>query len=456
MKIKIEIPEATYGRFSDIKLCFQNEVGQKKKVALKIGFEPLYDFSKDLKSIRFDMFLVSSYVYGIDIAISRDIYSVDGWAREFEVKFPVKNLSNWEGSEDLLARCLSFLTGDQWQVSFTPLLTKELYIKRERRRRANIPAYIKKDVTKVSLFSGGLDSLMGVINDLNGLGKDKRILFASHFDSGSVGPNSDQTQLERILSDEFPNRIYWVQTTITVARKDTDGAPSRHDGNFRSRSFLFIGIGMYLLPDEISVKELIIPENGTISLNYPLTPSRVSSLSTRTTHPYVIRLLQELISSIGADREIRNPYGFETKGEMVEKCKDKAILKKSYPSSVSCGKRGRKSHWDVKIGTKQCGVCMPCIYRRAALHKVGWDNEQYGIDLTKAGEARKLVDLPALIEFLTNNLSTEKIKRDLIVNGSLPAAQLNDYARVVQRSRQELIQWLTAKGNAYIQKKFQI
>ena len=46
-----------------------------------------------------------------------------------------------------------------------------------------------------------------------------------------------------------------------------------------------------------SVK-LIVPENGLISLNIPLTHSRLGGSSTRTTHPYYMSLLQELICNL--------------------------------------------------------------------------------------------------------------------------------------------------------------
>jgi hypothetical protein len=153
---------------------------------------------------------------------------------------------------------------------------------------------------------------------------------------------------------------------------------------------------------------------------------------------------------------LRNPYSLKTKGEMVINCLNQAALLQSFAVSVSCGKRGRKTHWDIKTGTHHCGVCMPCVYRRAALHKKGIDNQVYGNDLLTALSIDRYVDMAALFDYLKTPLSHEKIKRDLVVNGSLPLNELDNYANVVMRSRTELLKWFSDKGNAYIKKELGI
>lgn len=456
MKINIEILEAAYGRFSAVKLAYTNSHGQKTQVGLSIDFLPLHDFSQDTKSPRFDFFLTSAIVYGIDNFLSRKEHSIDGWAREIEVSFPVQNLKLWVGNEVLLADALKFLTGDYWTVEFEPIPIANFFIPKNKRWSQNIPAYDKGKVSNLSLFSGGLDSLIGIINILPTLGKGEKVILSSHFDSNSVGPNSDQTELEGILSKYYPDKIYWIQSTITLDRKDSNGVDLILEDSYRSRSFLFIGIGLYLLTDDVNTNELIIPENGTISLNYPLTPSRVSSLSTRTTHPHLLSSIQDLTFKIIGNIILKNPYSLKTKGEMVSSCLDQSLLFQSFAQSVSCGKRGRKTHWAIKSGTNHCGVCMPCIYRRAALHKKGLDNQLYGNDLLAASSVDQYVDMPALFDYLKTPLSLDKIKRDLLVNGSLPIDELDNYANVVVRSRTELLKWFSDKGNLYVKNELQL
>ena len=64
--------------------------------------------------------------------------------------------------------------------------------------------------------------------------------------------------------------------------------------------------------------------------------------------------------------------------------------------------------------------------------------------------------MPALFDYLKTSLSVEKIKRDLLVNGSLPLNQLKDYADVIINSRTEILKWFSDKGNSYIKKELGI
>ena len=451
MRVNIVIDNAVYGKFSDLVLCYTDK-GVNRKVPLSLlGYERVFDFTTDFTSVKFDFFLVSAIVYGVDNLLSRAIYSNDGWTRDIEVEFPVNSLAVWNGKEDKLKQSLDFLTGDNWQISFRELEDVDLFQPRAKRRK--IPRYEKETITSVSLFSGGLDSLIGVINELETLNDNKRILLVSHFDSKSPGPNGDQRKLLRHLKTEYPNKIYWVQSKLALSRKDLDGHKVRIENNYRSRSLFFIGLGCYLSP----IDNLIIPENGTISINYPLTPSRVSSLSTRTTHPYVLENTQELLSDLGLSTTIQNPYRFRTKGEMFVECANQRFLQTIYQDSVSCGKRGRKQNWEVKTGVQECGICMPCIYRRAALNEAQLDNEmQYGNFITRTNSRSYSRDLPALINYLKKDISLEKMKRDLIVNGNIEIDNIEQYAEMVLRSKEEVLQLFRDKGNRFIKSELGI
>jgi len=451
MRVNIVIDNADYGKFSDLQLCYIDN-GVNRQVPLSfLGYERVFDFTSDFTSVKFDFFLVSAIVYGVDNLLSRAIYSNDGWTRDIEVEFPVNNLVIWSGREEKLKQILDFLTGDNWQISFREIEDVDLFQPRANRRK--IPNYEKDNIASVSLFSGGLDSLIGVIDKLEELSNNERILLVSHFDSKSPGPNGDQKKLLKHLVVQYPNRIYWVQSKLALSRKDSDGNRVTIENNYRSRSLFFIGLGCYLSP----IDELIIPENGTISINYPLTPSRVSSLSTRTTHPYVLKNTQELLADLGLFTRIHNPYTFKTKGEMFIECTNQRILQSIYQDSVSCGKRGRRQNWQVKIGVQECGICMPCIYRRAALNKAGLDNENhYGNFITKADSRNYSNDLPALINYLRKNISLERMKRDLLVNGNIEIHNLTEYAEMVLRSKQEVLQLFNDKGSRFVKSELGI
>lgn len=451
MRVSVVIDNADYGKFAALQLCYTDNDVERKVPLSFLGYERVFDFTTDSTSVKFDFFLISAIVYGVDNLLSRAIYSNDGWTRDIEVEFPVNNIDIWTGKESKLKRILDFLTGDNWQISFREIEDVDLFQPRTNRKK--IPSYDKDSIKSVSLFSGGLDSLIGVVNELEKLKNNERILLLSHFDSKSPGPNGDQRKLLRHLMTQYSNKIYWVQSKLALSRKDSDGNAVIIENNYRSRSLFFIGLGCYLSP----IDDLIIPENGTISINYPLTPSRVSSLSTRTTHPYVLKNTQELLVDLGLFTTIHNPYTFKTKGEMFIECKNQTFIQGVFQNSVSCGKRGRKQNWEVKTGVQECGICMPCIYRRAALNKAGLDNEnQYGNFITRANSRNYSKDLPALINYLKRDISLKKMKRDLLVNGNIEIDNLEQYANMVLRSKEEVLQLFRDKGNGFVKSELGI
>jgi len=98
--------------------------------------------------------------------------------------------------------CLSFLTGDLWDVSFTEgdsnlVRPRRTGIRRRRRRIVSPPSG-----DAVSLFSGGLDSLIGVIDWLATHGP-RRLLVVGHHDGDMAGPYSDQRGLLDPLRDHY-------------------------------------------------------------------------------------------------------------------------------------------------------------------------------------------------------------------------------------------------------------
>lgn len=450
MKIKIIISNpARTGEFANVKLSFEDTSGDVRLVDLNISFQTLKDFSNDTKSMAFDFFFISALIYGIDNLLERYQYSIDGWARDIEVILPVNNVQSWTDNKSKIDALATFLTGDYWDITFEDVGDQILFIDKAKRWKKNIPSYDLKEYTFASLFSGGLDSLVGVIDGLASLGANSKGLLLSHFDSSSPGANSDQVRIEKYFSgnNELKDKYSWIQSVVALSNYDNNDDELKKESSFRSRSLLFIGIAMFCVENLPNCNVLTIPENGTISLNYPLTPSRTSTLSTRTTHPFYIKKLQELINALGLTTILDNPYRDTTKGELVSICSRPLILASTYQLSVSCGKRGRKMHWDTKIGTHHCGICMPCIYRRAALHKLNLDNQLYGIDIfTTPNAVFDKYDFPALFDFLTNNHSTEQIKRTLLVSGSIDFNELDASASLVERVKLEIKQWISDKG----------
>ena len=452
MKVNITIPQAVgRGQFSKIKLGYQNS-GNNTSVSLNIDYVNLYKFTNQRNGLAFDIFLIGCYVYGIDILLPRKDFSTNGWSRDIEVEFPVELPEVFENVKTELEHLLSFLTGDEWNISF---IKREVTLLYEFKRSAKIfTDKYRQSFKKVSLFSGGLDSLVGVIDQLSS-SKDK-IVLVSHYDAAFKGAKSDQDKIHKILSRKY-SHYHFIQTRVDLSNSDVNGNERENEPSLRSRSFLFLCQAIFVANSIGNGTEVLIPENGTISLNHPLTPSRRSSCSTRTAHPYYIAKVIDFISKLGLNHLIRNEYEMKTKGEMLENCHDKGMLIATYQYSCSCAKRGHKVYWDVRTAP-QCGICMPCIYRRVSLHQIGLDNEIVGTNLFNPQKypLEKLPDVPAFLDYMMHPLSIVDIEKNLLINGTLPLDKVEQYASVVYRTRKQILDWIKDKGSVEIKNKLNI
>lgn len=418
--------------------------GQAEEVVVDINATALLKVSNVIPDLGQDFLCIASCIYAADKAVPRNRMD-DKWTRHIAIEIPVEHAAKWNGVADQLSACIGFLTGDLWEISFRQG-EKRLVQKKSRKRPVRLKL-AKGDA--VCLFSGGLDSFIGAVDWLMD-NPSKKLLLVSHYDGDVSGPGSDQRVLQAILQQRFPSRFEHAQTRVGLS---SGGA----DTNFRSRSLLFIALGCYfaeLLGDGAPV---LIPENGPIALNFPLTSARRGSCSTRTVHPQFITSLNLILKQVGIVNTVHNPYELKTKGEMVKECRDSTVLQNAYAFTRSCSKSTRRGHWINKKGPAGkaplgCGICVPCLFRRAALHVSGLDQEDYGIPINiiddLSGAAKS--DLLAIIAFLRRDDSEREIKAGLLGNGSLPICDLAEYVDLVKRMRSEVLAWLRASGSTYL------
>jgi 7-cyano-7-deazaguanine synthase in queuosine biosynthesis len=384
----------------------------------------------------------TSVIYGCDRALKRDIPKGDRWTREFVVKIPVTDPEKWTDTAHLAESMLEFLTGDLWHLDFvnmsTALFGHEFRVTRRKFRKIN-----RISGTAVSLFSGGLDSLIGIIDWLEE-NSNANIVLASTYDAQAENSRVDQERVIEHLRTSYPGRIKRYVARIGLC---TDG----EDTNFRSRSLAFIGNALLAAGFLDNNTPIMIPENGAIALNFPLTPAREGSLSTRTAHPKFLSLLNEYLDALGFDFKIRNPYRLKTKGQMMQGCKNQDLLRTIYSESVSCGKRGfDRQYWSDKHA-RGCGACVPCIFRRAAILEAAFAEERYGYDLRNHNSWQRDIlqangDLQAVMDFIESNHSPQEIWKVLRGDTRLDLNLKNEYVSLVQRLREEVKKWLQNIG----------
>lgn len=406
---------------------------------LDIQYSQLSDLP-NVPSVAVEFLAFSSAVYALDKAITRKD-AEDGWTRSISLSMPVSDPQRWNAALTELTEALEFLTGDRWQLIITSYDNPILFRPDSSRRRSRWALDSTGGTDTVSLFSGGLDSLVGVIDYLEQSASG--LALVGHHDPHIPGPFKDQCSLIEPLSAAYPDRLRPI--FLRVAQH-----PPGREITLRSRSLLFIALGLYVATAIGPDVTLLIPENGAIALNFPLTPSRRGSCSTRTAHPYFLNTLSQALYRIGIQNPLANPLADKTKGEVVQECANPDLLGKLAPTTVSCAKRNRRMHWRRRTA-RSCGQCMPCIYRRAALHRLGADAEVYGNDACSgetdlAGAKSSGKDLRALLSLLRRNPSLQEVARTLLANGPLDIERLPQYAALVLRSNDEIRDLLRDKG----------
>jgi hypothetical protein len=272
-----------------------------------------FDFSSLLRAVpqpsetALDFLLVAATVYALDKLVPRSEAS-DGWQRSLDVAIPVRNANRWMVSSTIGNDCLSFLSGDRWMLSFVE--RSHPIVRRKRRKRRSRTLVRPISGSQACLFSGGLDSLIGVIDCLE-LTSSKPLCLVGHHDPNIGGVQKNQQQILEVLRGLYPNRCRPILMGIGHSGKSDEIT-------MRSRSILFIALGIVIAAYLGERTPLLIPENGTIALNVPLTPSRRGSCSTRTAHPHYLALLQDWLEGIGLAHPLQNPLLGKTKGEAAE------------------------------------------------------------------------------------------------------------------------------------------
>ena len=316
-----------------------------------------------------DLVVLAALVNAGDTRISRQLNAQDGWTREIDLYLPVSAPDVWTPNARSIEAMLRFLTGDRWRVSF-----------RSRPQRANALALAPKvfavdGLTKVSLLSGGLDSLVGAI-DL--LASGERPLFVSHY------WDSETAKAQSFILGRLENRFgkeAFKSLRVHLGFDKNHLATGETENTQRGRSFLFYALATLAASAFDGRITVNIPENGLIALNVPLDPLRFGALSTRTAHPHFIARMQRLIEALGLEVELGNPYRHMTKGEMVAGSADRPFLEKIVASSMSCSSPAKARY--KKLSPRHCGYCVPCLIRRASLASglEGNDETLYLVDV---------------------------------------------------------------------------
>jgi 7-cyano-7-deazaguanine synthase in queuosine biosynthesis len=325
----------------------------------------------ELKPLAQDLLEISSYIYYADCSINRgsdkDVYA-ERWRRNFTFVIPVSNPDLWNRADvkDCLIDILKFLSDDEFSFFFLPPkpVPVQLYIKFPDIKPPH------PDANCISLFSGGIDSLIGSLYILKE--KKELPLLVSHRSQ----PKVDSLQ-KGLLNEvrkknqewEFPQLSIWINRMGNRSEEATQ----------RTRSFLFLSIAT-AIAIQLGIAKIYICENGIVSMNLPISDQNVGTFLTRSTHPKILKLFEQFVQNLFDFKiHVENPFIFHTKTEMLGMLKgwgQRELIQESISCSLTQGR--------TKI-QPQCGTCFQCVNRRFSVIASGLEEydrqDYYGKDI---------------------------------------------------------------------------
>lgn len=354
----------------DAQLCLEIN---GKPVGVKVCISHLNaQLVAELPDRTLDLLEIAAVVYGADAGVSRggtaDQHMGARWNRHFEVEMPVRDHDFWNCTEvvSALEEMLMFLSGDRFVFRFTAKQGEEA----ERSLFFNFDEGSAWQATRVLMFSGGLDSFAGALEEI--AEHNQRIALVSHFSASKIAPV--QRNLHKTLTAKFgENSCRHIPVQVQMVGKGLK------EGTHRARSFLFAALGA-VTAKAYGLNRVSFYENGVVSLNLPPVGNVLGTRATRTTHPQTLSRFSDFLSLVFArETRIDNPFFWRTKKEVVE-----TVARLGMPDQIA----HTRSCADVYNQTKQhihCGRCSQCIDRRFAVLAAGLERfdpeEAYRVSL---------------------------------------------------------------------------
>jgi hypothetical protein len=372
-----------------------------------------------------DLVRIAVAVYCADRSASRSGGGSNWNRRPIGLTIPVLDVAVWQAAAAELKTVTDLLTGDDWSFEFTS--------EQSPAEDVVMPTSTPK---RVVLLSGGADSAVGALLSRSALELDDSHTLVSHFSSTLLAP------LQRDIADRIAGLVpgpsqEHVQAHLGRGTKRLDGKAYRDEPTNRSRSLLFLALGLAIA--SVHDITLWIPENGFASLNPPLGPERLGSLSTRTTHPAFITGLGEFLATIGAHNDIVNPFAGVTKGEMFARAAELVGADEAtqlLSATNSCAHTGQRN---FKISTSTpCGVCFGCLVRRASFVASGLSDQTPYISPDANPELRQWLDGKSIERSVERFVRKGVRTRDLIAMNLPRDYDLDVAMELCQRGTAEL------------------
>jgi len=325
-----------------------------------------------------DLIGVGRAVYLADRAVRRST-AVGNVLRRLEVTIPVREHERLSAVAPQLERLAEFATCDTWRLNFTSL-SKDHKAGEVRAPRRGEP----RAVDVISLFSGGLDSLCGAARVA---GEGKRALFVTHSPPGRESTESLVGDVYAAFGRERPGSEAFAAYRLETREASGNGRRVVFpEHSRRSRPFFFLCLAAATAV-RAAAERVWMSENGALALSLPIRADTHGPSMARQAHSFMLHGFTEVLAALkprGRPSPVfDNPFAKQTKGEACQELKAAGPLA---GRAMSCEYTGRqralflrwlKDHPErvEEFGSgPQCGLCIPCLVRRAALRQAAIDD----------------------------------------------------------------------------------
>lgn len=409
-----KLPES-YSKDFDKKVIL-NSYPQNQNVYLKLE-NISSKFAKDINPLVMDLLEVGSYVYCADQTVSRGgktwRNNGEDWNRNFVFEIPVRDADLWNREEvkNPLKEALSFLSDDNYEFHFRSLkseVPQDSYFYFDEGK----PWF---DADEVLLFSGGLDSLAGAIEEMKS--HHKKVLLVSHRPAPKIASRQKRL-LENLCNykefkGEFLHIPVWVNKDSGLTK----------DTNQRTRSFLYamLATGVAIMQ---GIDKIKFYENGIVSINLPIADQIVGARASRSTHPKALKHMSDFLSCLlGKDFKVTNPFIWDTKSDVIRKIQSSEMVD-LIKYSNSC------SHVRTSdVLEDHCGVCSQCIERRLAIECNSLTEseviDRYKIDLFN-GQLQRTEDKVMVESYIRHAMELEDMTVEIFFSKFPEVFRLND------------------------------
>jgi 7-cyano-7-deazaguanine synthase in queuosine biosynthesis len=330
-----------------------NAPGEKR---VFLGLDTLTELLVDnLEPVLADALEIASYVFTADRLMKRGTNQMSrmgaDWRRDLRFRIPVRRPEIWRQQEvyDALVGTLSFLSEDEFTFEFEegdPAVRFDLFL------GFNEPDARRIRPDDIILFSGGLDSVAGAVQQL--VREGRNAVLVTHKNSKNIANRQDAI-VQSLVARTRKEQIFYAPVWVTKG----DYEPVEYTQ--RTRSFLFVSLGTAVASmfDRDTVQFF---ENGITSFNLPIAEHVIGTRASRTTHPRTLASFAHLFSLLlQRSITIENQFLWRTKSDVVE------VLRANGCEGLIAETTSCANVRNLAMTTKQCGVCSQCIERRFAV-----------------------------------------------------------------------------------------